>query len=58
MFAWRHYKTVNTLLKRGADTSLSSGLNPTYLDLLDRNDRTIKYLLQKENIYKNIYDPD
>uniref|UniRef100_K1PQ97 Ankyrin-1 n=1 Tax=Magallana gigas TaxID=29159 RepID=K1PQ97_MAGGI len=57
-FAWRQYKTVNILLKRNADTRLSSGLNPSYLDLVDKNDSTIQYLLRKDNIYNNIYDPD
>lgn len=57
-FVWRQYKIVDILLKRKGDTCLCNGLNPTYLDLFDQNDTTIKFLLQRDNILKNIYDPD
>lgn len=59
-FVWRQYKAVNILLNNGVDTSLSCGweVNPALVDCFDKQDSTVDFLLQKDNILNNMYDPD
>lgn len=59
-FENRHCSTVNLLLKNKADTSLACGweVNPDLVDCFDKNDRTVQFLLQQNNIINNIHEPD
>ncbi|XP_065925741.1 ankyrin repeat domain-containing protein 50-like [Magallana gigas] len=56
----RLYKIVNILLNNDTDTSLACGwkVNPDLVDFFDKQDSTIVFLLQKNNILNNLYDPD
>ncbi|XP_052703932.1 uncharacterized protein LOC128180109 [Crassostrea angulata] len=56
----RLYKIVDILLNNGTDTSLACGwkVNPDLVDFFDKQDSTIVFLLQKNNILNNLYDPD
>lgn len=57
-FAWKHCETVNILLECGADTSVlhGCGSNSLSADCNNKDDQTILYLLQSNNIIDNIYD--
>eukprot|EP00105_Crassostrea_gigas_P035747 XP_019919895.1 PREDICTED: ankyrin-1-like [Crassostrea gigas] len=59
-FENRHCSTVNLLLKNKADTSLACGweVNTDLIDCFDKNDRTVQFLLQRNNIINNINEPD
>lgn len=59
-FAWRHCETVNMLLECGADTSVlhGCGSNSLSVDCSNKDDQTILFLLQSNNIIDNIYDLD
>lgn len=48
------------MIKNGIDTSLCCGLagNPNLKDCFDENESTVDFLLQKDNILNNMYDPN
>lgn len=56
----RHYKTVDILLNNAADSNPACGweVNPALVDGFDKQDCTVVFLLQKDNISNNLYDPD
>uniref|UniRef100_A0A8W8MPF6 Novel STAND NTPase 3 domain-containing protein n=1 Tax=Magallana gigas TaxID=29159 RepID=A0A8W8MPF6_MAGGI len=49
-----------SLENNGVDTSLACGwqVNPALVDCFDKEDSTVDFLLQKDNILNNLYDPD
>lgn len=59
-FENRRYKLVSILLNNGVVNSLDCGLevNPDLVGCFDKNDCTVKFLRQNDNILSNIYDPD